>query len=64
MIWFGVFSLLVLASIVAAQRSDKAQAPFSRVRRWRKRKPLPTYISAYGRTFVKSTTIQIPICDN
>ena len=63
-IWFFAFAVIVVASIAAAQRSDRKRTPYSRVRRWRKRKSLPTYITAYGRTFVKSTTIQIPICDN
>lgn len=63
-IWFFAFAAIVVASIVAAQRQDRTHAPYSRVRRWRKRKPLPTYITAYGRTFVKSTTVQLPICDN
>lgn len=62
--WFIAFAALTVVSIVAAQRSDRAQAPYSRVRRWRKRKPLPTYLDAYGRKFVKSTTVQLPICDN
>lgn len=63
-IWFFAFAAIVVASIAAAQRSDRKRTPYSRIRRWRKRKPLPTYVTAYGRTFVKSTTVQLPICDN
>lgn len=63
-IWFFAFAAIVTGSIAVAQRQDRTHAPYSRIRRWRKRKPLPTYVTAYGRTFVRSSTIQLPICDN